>query len=210
MCDLPNGIDSKGIGIRVIAVFGVEHDVLEGQEGFIGESSLVDVPIGTKDIQTLTKHIIVNEARVEGKDSHEQNNVATPKEYIPDLQTQFNSQLTSNTPFRVYNYSFQWRSLEMETRFPYFTSFLPFKLFFLDDHPSSKENHDAGMSRIPKHPSKEEWESNNGIWCRVHFPISSNSIGINQVLKPMSELVESIECRWILGCVHPIQNGWNC
>lgn len=79
----------------------------------------------------------------------------------------------------------------------------------LDDHPESEESHKQAMSSITKHHSEEEWKANDGEGSRIHFTISSNSVGVHQVLETRSELVGTI-VRWRnLSSHHTIQNRRN-
>ena len=43
------------------------------------------MPSRAKDVSRLGKYVVVHESRVDGKQSHEQNNVPSTKEHVPYL-----------------------------------------------------------------------------------------------------------------------------
>lgn len=42
----------------------------------------------------------------------------------------------------------------------------------------------------------------------IDFSIAGDSIGINEVLEPLGELISSVERGWDLSCRHEVEDGW--
>jgi len=52
------------------------------------------------------------------------------------------------------------------------------------------------MSNITKHDTEQEWESNNSKDCWVYFLIHWDTIGVNDLLESISELIRFDISRW--------------
>ena len=53
------------------------------------------------------------------------------------------------------------------------------------------------MSNIAVHHSKQEWEANDRVNCRVDFFVRRHSILINHHLEVLGELIGLETCRWV-------------
>lgn len=65
------------------------------------------------------------------------------------------------------------------------------------------------MTQITEHHGEQKRERNDRIWCRIHFPVTGNTVGIDERLEGLGKLVGPIVSRWILESLHSIQNRWN-
>jgi hypothetical protein len=85
LSQLPNRVNSDGVGVLVVAVLGVEHDVLHCKQTIVRHPRLVRVPVRAEDVEALAEDVVVYDSGVEGEDAHEENNVSAAEENVPDL-----------------------------------------------------------------------------------------------------------------------------
>jgi hypothetical protein len=57
------------------------------------------------------------------------------------------------------------------------------------------------VSNITKHYSEQEWESNHGKYCGVNFFVHRDTIGVNDFLEDIRELICLDVSRWFNGVV---------
>lgn len=77
----------------------------------------------------------------------------------------------------------------------------------LEDHPASKERHQKTVACVAEHDSKQEGKGDDRVRGRVHFPVRSYAVGVDQVLESVRELAGVVVSRWILAGFHPVQDG---
>lgn len=84
---LPHGVKPKRIRLAGIlfTIGRIQSDFLPMFQ-VLNSGIGIDVPRRAKDVEGLGEHIVVYNASVDGEARHEQDNVATAKEDVPDLR----------------------------------------------------------------------------------------------------------------------------
>ena len=89
-CQQPDRINSKWIGFAsvVALVLGVDHEGVRQLERIVLCCSEVhgDTEVGTKDVEGLGEDVIVDETGIDGEASHQEDDVASSKEYLEYLR----------------------------------------------------------------------------------------------------------------------------
>lgn len=85
-------------------------------------------------------------------------------------------------------------------------NFLSGKRFLLDHHPKTDESHYHSVTAIAEHDRKQKRKRYDGIWRRIHFPIRSDTVRIDQILEGVRKLIRMIVSRRIFASFHFIQN----
>jgi hypothetical protein len=67
------------------------------------------------------------------------------------------------------------------------------QFLFVQNQVQSKKQHQQTVTRITKHDSEQEGESNESEKTRIDLTVSSNAIGIDDTLETFCELVSAME-----------------
>ena len=71
------------------------------------------------------------------------------------------------------------------------------KSLFFEDHPEGEERKKNSMSRISEHHREEKRKSDQDEGHWIDFSISGHTVGIDQILKSLSEFIQSMKGRWL-------------
>lgn len=140
------------------------------------------MPRRVEDVEASAEALVVNGPRVDGEQSHEQDQIPSSKHHLPDLKHTDGFHFTA-APTTSVLLTGRFSECQLPFGFcavkhlhfqasDYPSSYLviivlQFGVPFLKDHPEGAQRHQQTMTHIPKHHRKQEGECNDGVHrCR--------------------------------------------
>ncbi len=117
-----------------------------------------DAPPRAKHVEWLWEAVVINDARIDGEDSHQQDDVAASKHHVEHLQRH------KTTVCFALEDTLQGKAIWLVYVLVYLiVTLLGEEATFSDDQVEGSTGHQHAMTHVTKHYGKQEGESNDGV-----------------------------------------------